>query len=197
MKKEGDENWTWTDSRSRAILESLLRKGEVPLTSEEMKPQDVFLFHPMFGKELKYKLWSQRLRSLRLKIASEKKIGEEAMKGLHHDRHLYPRTTHDLQGRLHWQGSDAERELKAYIASTFVSTTINGKKLRSHDPNRMMGPKALWLSSESYQMYDYKRFYKHVYQEIKTQKYYNYRNGKKGAWAPPSEDDSTSSDDEH
>ena len=182
--KEGDDGWSWANSKSRQQLMRDCTTGKVPLTSEEFPPQDAFYSRRLFYKECEYKNWANRLRAIRNKILHDSALGEECMEGLHHDRKLYPMTTHDTVGRPHWQGSEAEEKLKAYVAGSFdmVESVIDGSFIPVHNPNRLAKARDLYdaCSNEAYRRFTYNVFKKKIYQEGKTQKYYNHRNKKKG-----------------
>lgn len=177
MLKEGMEDWTWAKSQSKERLEDLLWSGEIPLRKEMMKPKDAFLYDPLFALETVYKRFPARLRALRANIVASKKEVKSDVEGLDRDRQVFPMTTHDTEGRPHWQGSQADLAMKAFIRSTFeMCTTEDGGQVLVHNPSQMKKPKELYNSNIAYKAFSYNVFKKHISQEVKTIKFYNYRN---------------------
>lgn len=174
LLKEGDKGWTWKKSRTKARLCELLWSGELPL--DGMEPAEVFQYEPLFPLETKYRLFGGRLERLCESIRKLKSDIDEDEAGLKRDRALYPMTTHDTRERLHWQGSPAELALRAHIKATFVVVSENGRDVKKHLREKMIPDRVLYDSNPEYNKYPYQIFRKHVAQEVKTQKYWIYRN---------------------
>jgi hypothetical protein len=170
----GSKGWTWEKSLSKAMLVEMIWNGRVTARSQlGMRPRDVWDMAPMFQEELQYRLFADRLRALRTTILREQQSIDEAVDGYQRDRHLYPMTTHDSVGRPHWQGSGADKLVKAYAKTTFVDVlggSVHHKHLRVNE-------KKLYLDNYAVcRDFELRVFIKHIDQEIRTLKWYNSRN---------------------
>jgi hypothetical protein len=188
--REGDRKWKWENSWSKAKIMQGLRNGDIPLASDGdagSAPRAIYSSNPIFAEETVYNkedrtgkkvsVFAKRLAACREHVAREKRHREDDVAGYHRDRHLHPMTTHDSVGRPHWQGSEAWTIVREHVVSTFDDDGHGG---RIHRPNRMLKYKQIVASNpHAFRYFSDEAIRKHLFQELRTQKYYNYRNSKK------------------
>ena len=168
MMLEGDEGWTWSSSLTKARVNALLWSGDIPLTTEEMPAREVYRLEPLFQLETKEERFAARLRALRKSIAAEIRHNNDHAQGLRRDRYLFPNAVNDNRGRPHYQGSEAEAVVKDMVKASFVRE--NGKRV--HKPELMEAPEQRHNPTWPFDLQEFK---KRIGQEVRTQKWYNYR----------------------
>ena len=105
----------WKSSKAKKELEKALQSGQIPLSSDKMRPRDVYLSNPEFAA-FDYKCFSSNLRRLRQRIAEGQKQSSADSEALAHDRHIYPKMEIQSNGKYRWEGSQAERFLREDMA---------------------------------------------------------------------------------
>ena len=116
MLVEGDTGWTWFHSKSEKKLLKMIHRGEV---AYDIKPMDVHAMHPLFAEEVEHKNWPSRLRSCREHVKGAHKEAVDEAHGLAYDRHIFPTTTHNTNGKPHWNGSAAEQIVRNAVEGLF------------------------------------------------------------------------------
>jgi len=174
MLVEGDKGWTWFHSESKKKLLKMIHRGKI---AYDIKPKDVYVMHPLFAEEVRHKNWASRLRSCREHIKGAHKEAMEEAHGLAHDRHIFPTTTHNTNGKAHWNGSAAEQIVRNAVLGLFHDVVIDGIACREYDGSTMPSNavRALIAANPPLQGLDFWEVYHHATQEIKRVKYFNYR----------------------
>jgi hypothetical protein len=163
-KSEQEEKPDWRKSKAKRLLEEDLTKGTIPLESDEMGAREVYGQRPEFS-EFEYAHFTDRLRDLRKQIGQKKDIAFADCAALARDRAIYPKPAHNHRGEPRWEGSEAERLLRADI-SLFRSTQNK--------------PVDLYRSrAEYYNNYPLVVFRGHIDQEVRRLKYNAYLKAKK------------------
>lgn len=173
---EGDPGWKWADSLSKSKLMRMLHRGDIPL---DMPPKDIYCMHPLFAREVEYnKTWASRVRLCKEKVKAGHKEALEEAKGLAYDRHIFPKTTHNTNGKKHWHGSAAEQIVRNVVEGLFEDIVVDGIDCKAYDRSTMPSKdlRVLYDANPALQLFDYWEVYNHATQEIKKIKYYNYRN---------------------
>ena len=134
MLVEGDKGWTWFHSNSKKKLLKMLHRGEI---AYDIKPKNVYVMHCLFAKEVRYENWASRLRSCREHIKGAHKEAMEEAHGLAYDRHIFPTTTHNTNGKAHWNGSAAEQIVRNVVLGLFHDVVIDGIVCRGYDGSTM------------------------------------------------------------
>jgi len=176
MLVEGDKGWTWFHSKSKKKLLKMIHRGEI---AYDIKPKDVYvIMHPWFAKEVRYENWASRLRSCREYIKGAHKEAMEEARGLAHDRHIFPTTTNNTNGKAHWNGSAAEQIVRNAVLGLFHDVVIDdGIVCKGYDGSAMPSTavRALIAANPPLLGLDFWDVYHHATQEIKRVKYFNYR----------------------
>ena len=102
----------WKSSKAKKELQKALQSGQIPLSSDKMRPQDVYLSNPEFAA-FDYKCFSSNLWWLHQHIAEGQRQYSEA---LAHDCHIYPKMEIRSNGKYRWEGSQAEHFLREDMA---------------------------------------------------------------------------------
>jgi len=153
------KNEKWVKSAAKGYLMKLLTENKIPA---DMKPKEVFEAfckdRPEFASFGHDKLFSGRLRALRIKVLEGKDRATIAAAALENDRRIYPRPHQDGFGLPYWPDSEAKALLSDDID--------NGKHVT-------MTKLQLWSSRPQHaDCYPFEIFVKHVHQEIKTRKFH-------------------------
>lgn len=156
----------WVASGAQEKLDELLRDGTIPIDLNLMKPKIAYTKSRVF-QQIEYVYFRGKLYERRKKFAERKATAEEDAAALASDLRLHPRPKYNSRGELRWEGSDAEKFLKL--------------DLPAYLKNRHMKPKDLWVTRNEYRLFKLKIFRKHIYQEIKTEKFHNYLKAKEVA----------------
>jgi hypothetical protein len=167
------KNW-WKNSAARQRLIDDLEGGRLTLSEEQLGPDEAWEFYrnePEFVT-VAYEKFEDKLREHRLQVSRHKDRSSFEMDALRHDRRLHPRHTHDSQGVPVWDLSEAKPLLKAHIAAGLANMLPN-------DLRASISPSDLRLTREEYQVFDLRTFTHHIIQEIRLQKYFNYRDDKR------------------
>ena len=168
--KEGDEGWEWRYSWQKELLMKELRNGTI---TADMKPRHVYNMREEYATTSR-KRFGPRLGRCRVKNEENQILANADEVGLAHDRTLFPKKTQNVSGTPIWHGSDAEAQLDQLIKEATYAPT--------------MKPKALQQTNQAFQEFEGKVFRNHIYQRVKTLKYYNYRNDKKKKNQEPVQD---------
>lgn len=120
----------------------------------------IYTMRPEFGgaDANQFRLFTARLRNARRNVEDGLHRAATEAAALKHDRLIHPIQENDYRNVPRWQGSQAEKLLKADIAS--------GK-------HEHMKPSALYQTQEEYQKYPLDVFRGHIYQEQKLRKFLN------------------------
>jgi hypothetical protein len=162
--KNSEGQKSWKDSEAKKLLEKDLISGLIPLNSDDMKPGIVYFQRPEFA-EFEYGRFRDRLRDLRRQLIELKARASSDSAAYACDREIYPKTTHNNRGEPRWEGSEAERLLRMDM---------------DHDAHKNVTPKELYRSrQEFYNNYPLTVFRKHIDQEERRRKYFEYRRTRK------------------
>ena len=154
---------SWKGSEAKAQLQEDLLSGFISL--QKILPYKDDHEKRAIYKEFPLKTFTRNLRTARKRIKQKKDASADDEAALQRDRILFPVPTHDLAGRLRWEGSDAERLLKEDMEAGEHTTSK---------------PKELWLSRMEYTMFDLKTFRDHIYQVTKTKVFRDYVKNRNG-----------------
>lgn len=157
---EPQSKWGWEKSWAKEILRLAIIHGDI---TDKHTYDEIHVWHPEVEKTDRTKLGG-RVRGLRAQLAEDDKAAKEDDLALQHDRKLFPIRETNYRGEPRWPGSVAERLLKQDIKE--------GKHLA-------MAPLAFYDSRDEYKLYSTDVIRAHIYQEVKLQKYYLYRNDAK------------------
>lgn len=154
------KEWKWETSWAKEVIRLALINGEITSTTSY---DTIHKFHPEIAKTDRSKL-PNRVRGLRQQVARDNGLAQSDAADLEHDRAIYPEPTHNYKGEPRWPGSMAESKLKAAVAA--------GEHLT-------LTPAEFYKSLEEYfEPYSLETIRKHIYQEVKFQKYCDWRNDK-------------------
>jgi len=106
MLVEGDNDQTWFHSKSKKKLLKMIHHGKI---TYDIPPKDLYVMHPLSAEEVEYKNWAKHLRSCRQFIRGVHKEALDEAHGLVYDRHIFPTTIHNTNGKAHWNESAAEQ----------------------------------------------------------------------------------------
>jgi hypothetical protein len=155
-----NEDAGWRSSKAKEQLMADLQSGYVPLDRMEMMPKVVYQLREEY-RTVSYETFRNNLNRLRNKYNEEQKFSTADAKGLARDRLLHPTAPCNQRGIPRWEGSDAQKFLKADMDQQWFTT----KEER----------KALYKSrKEYYKNFPFKIFYKHVDQEERLRKFKAY-----------------------
>ena len=107
------DDWARSRSKTKAILESMIIKGEIP--DDNWPPARVYELKHEFKKTHYKRLFVSGLRRLRKEIKMRKVRVNFDRQAIDHDRRLYPAATITQQGFPRWPGSEAHRFMKQDI----------------------------------------------------------------------------------
>ena len=99
--------------------------------------------------------FTKRLQNIRANIRQQHSNSHQDAIAYAHDRVLYPTPTHNVNGILRWEGSEAE---------TWLQTDVEA------GVHNAMTPKQMYLSQPAYQMFTQRQIAGH-YQEIRRRKF--------------------------
>jgi len=93
----------------------------------------------------------------------------EEAHGLAHDWHTFHATTHNANGKAHWNGSAAEQIVRNAVLGLFHDVVIDGIACREHDRSAMPSNdvRALVAANPPLQGLDFWEVCHHATQEIK------------------------------
>ena len=149
---------SWLDSQARALLMQDIIDGVVPPEPDNSMPtQTIFTSRPEYAS-YGYANFSSRLSSLRKIVARDKTRADDDLEAFLKYKANNIIHTHNARGYPEWDGSDAQKQLKEDIS--------NGL----HDE---MQPIELWCFREEYDDFPLKVFRDHIYQEVRTRKFYH------------------------
>jgi len=155
------KKWGWENSWAKEILRQGIIAGDIPALATY---DQIHGFHAEVLKTDRSKI-PARVRALRKQIADDDGAANSDAQDLERDRKLFPIKLHDYKGEPRWQGSSAEKQLKKDVANQ-IHLTMN--------PTEFYQSNSLYYNS-----YCQETIRKHIYQEIKFQKYCLWRNDKK------------------
>lgn len=147
----------WLHSKGKSILISKLRDGEIPMCGGDVAA--IYAMHPAFGgpdDPEQFRLFVSRLRAARKSVAEgiQRSVLESA--ALESDREKNPPSLFNQRNEPRWQGSNAETQLKADIAS---------------NKHLQLKPQQLHQTHPDYQLFPLNVFRGHIHQEVKLQKF--------------------------
>jgi hypothetical protein len=154
------DDFDWADHPARKVLSDAFYAKEIPIIWRTPKDiYDKFANHPAF-KGMPYNdTFTRRLRDLRdtVKVKMDLVIADKIAYDIF--RENFPvRETNDV-GLLRWHGSLAEYYLKLDMDAGL---------------HEEQDPQDLWETREEYMLFSKKRFRKHIYQEKRLWKLYNF-----------------------
>ena len=155
--KQEEKAKEWKNSKAKNELEKALLNGEIPLTSEEMKPCIAYLQNPEFTK-FEYKRFCSNLRALRNQISLKMEAAHSDSAALAHDRLIFLTSSHNHRGELRWEGSAAQELLKVDMKEGGSYFELTKKKLYAS-------------RKEYYEQFSESTFINHVRQEERRIKF--------------------------
>jgi hypothetical protein len=158
-----NENISWRDSVQAQILLHDLEEGILPLDNYEHSAYDAW--HDCYSKmdefkNVPFQQFRDRLRDHRKQVQKrvDQSMRDEVARM--HDRHIYPRQIRNSRGDLVFDMSPAKMILREDV--------INGI-------HETMTPSELQRLRPEYADFKREVFKRRIYQEVRLQKYYNYR----------------------
>ncbi len=148
----------WAKSKTKAILESMIIKGEIP--EEDWPPASVYELKDEFKKTHYKRQFVSGLRRLRKEIKMRKVRVNFDRQAIDHDRRLYPAAAITQQGFPRWPGSEAQRLMKQDVDNE-VYWNITPKQLYDSRP-------------EYYRDFELTQIREHLYQEVRSRKTSSY-----------------------
>lgn len=150
-RKKPDEDWK--DSEAKEQLVKDIEDGRV---KADDSAKTVKLMHPELYNpwDYDYKFY-ERLNRIRDKILAEKKAASVDMEAFLHDSELYPVSTTTSKGELRWNGSQAEKDLKADVKAGV---------------HKQMSSEEFFERRVSYLAFGKTKVYKHIDQEARRRK---------------------------
>ncbi len=137
-------------------------EGDVPSDDyrcAKMTYKEIWLMHPEYSEQGGWDKFPSRVRILRKQIKRDQSRAANDLAAFEDFKKKHKAATHTHAGYPQWAFSDAEELLKKDI-----------------DEGKHVGlqKKELWESRNEYKAFPLKVFRDHVYQTIKTRKYYNF-----------------------
>jgi len=149
--KHPDENWADSDAK-----EQLIKDIASGLIKKDNNAKVVLLMHPELYKPWNYdNRFCDRLDRIRDKIYAEKKAAEDDMAAFLHDSELYPVNMTTRTGKPRWNGSQAEKDLKADVKAGL---------------HKQMSAQEFYERRTSYLPFTQLEVYKHIGQEARRRK---------------------------
>jgi hypothetical protein len=146
----------------------MIKGGEIP---DEMKPQLAYDYwcqqQPFF---IEKKLFKSRLRSLREQIKKYAEYAAVDNAAFADDLQLRTTNTHDSTGNPRWDGSAAQELLRHDVKEGLHKLYLR--------------PMGFHASRPQYQEFTLEVFRNHIYQEVKTDKWYKYQSGREEKTCP-------------
>jgi hypothetical protein len=147
---------TWNKSEARRLLERDLATGDIPVCGREMGSRTVYESRPEYAA-YPFDIFVRRLAAMRktAKGQNARRVNDVAAHA--HDVALRPQATHNTNGVARWEGSNAERLLKADITAGL---------------HTQMAPRFLFRTrAEYYECFTLEQFRGHIAQEVKLRKF--------------------------
>lgn len=155
------ETTSWRKSIAKRMLCEEIANGTV---TEGMDWKVVFESKAEY-RATKKRLFEERLKRLCKRFNNSKNNAEYDEQGLEHDRQMFPSPAQNYRGEPQWEGSEAQAYLRQDITAGLHNTHT---------------PMDLWLSRDEYHLFFPQGvFREHIYQEVRCQKYWAWRNEKK------------------
>ena len=151
--------WRWEYSWAKEILREAIVCNDI---TENMPYNEIHEFHSEIAKTDRNAL-PRRVRALRIAVAADAGRAKEEALALEHDRKLFPIKALNHRGEERWEGSQAQ---------LFLKSDIKDNKHLS------MTPDQFYESRVEYSNYCTNIIRSHIYQEVKLQKWFLYRNEK-------------------
>jgi hypothetical protein len=145
----------WEKCTARTLLQRDLMDGVVPLSGYVMNASKVQQTRPEY---MAYDLdfFNTRLQTMRANMRKQHTNSQQDAISYAHDRLMFPTPTHNPNGILRWEGSEAETLLRTDIEAGV---------------HNAMTPKQMYLSRPKYQMFSQRKFAGHIHQEIRRRKF--------------------------
>ena len=145
----------WDKCLARTLLQRDLMNGVVPLSGYVMNGRKVQQTRPEYmAYDLEF--FNDRLQTMRANMRKQHNNSQQDAIAYAHDRVMYPTPTHNANGILRWEGSEAETLLRTDVDSGV---------------HNAMTPKQMYLSRPAYQMFSQRKFAGHIYQELRRRKF--------------------------
>lgn len=157
---DDDDCPAWGKSKAKRLLSEQIIAG---IVTDDMDWKQVYSSNDVYTATSRRKFYG-RLHGLRGQIRDAKQRASADEKGLRHDRRQFPTPKTNHRGKPRWEGSDADKWLKEDV------------KAGVHKHNR---PSQLYRTRDAYQEFPLAVFCKHVYQEVRFQKFCTWRHDTK------------------
>lgn len=161
-EKKKTKEVPWSKTEARKLLYKDLTDGTIPLDTNDMAPQVVYLQRPEYS-DIEYERFRDRLCDMRKHIQESRDHAASDDAALAHDRAIFPKKSHDIRGVPRWEGSQAEAFLRLDVKQGM---------------NKALKPKDLYMMRSEYQQFPLTVFRKHIEQEVRRVKYIAYRRAK-------------------
>jgi hypothetical protein len=145
----------WNKSDAKRLLERDLASGLIPVSGRDMGSLAVYASRPEYAA-FPVNVFTRRLAALRVLARGQNARRASDAAALMRDQQLRPQATHNSNGVLRWEGSDAERLLKDDM---------------SNGVHTQMAPQAMYNTRAEYQLFTLDQFRGHIYQESKRRKF--------------------------
>ena len=144
----------WQSSCAKELLKQDIRDGVI---DDDMDAKVVYLQRPEYA-ETEWRLFPGRLKSTRKQVTSNKERAKEDNVIYENTIQRFPANATGItsQGKLRWDGSDAQRLLKVDIDNGMHKT---------------MEAKAFYNTRSEYKVFELSDFRDHIHQEIKRRKF--------------------------
>jgi len=134
---------SWTKSDGRKLLLEDLRANRIP---PHITWVQIFQARPEFNVGVSYaealRLFKGRLERARKKVQEQKSRAETELELMQQDRVTHPRPATNHRGEPQWEGSDAQKLLKADIKNGVLATMTKTQFYLSRPEYRAL-PKAI------------------------------------------------------
>lgn len=154
----------WAKSAAKQVLRKCFRDGTIPTSFKEKEEiEQIWKVHcngHEAFKRMKFdEAFVRRIKSVRDDHLKKVNRCEEDLEAYTVAKQNHPTPEFNARGEPQWNGSEAQRQLKAMVA--------NGEHVGEQ-------PKALWAANDEFRKYSLKSFRDHIYQEQRLQKFNYY-----------------------
>ena len=151
----------WGKSAAKQMLKRIFREGKID--PNNISADRVWDSHckgqPAFARMKCDDTFARRLKTVRDDYMKKVDRRDKDLLAFQRAKQNHPTPALNSRGEPQWNGSEAQRLLKALVATG------------GHEG---IAPKQLWQSSEEYQKYSLTSFRDHIYQEERLLKFRNY-----------------------
>ena len=164
VRREGFVNWRVSAARE-ILMEDLERGGWL---FDDHPPAEIVLAiykhnNPLEFKDVQYEQFCARYKYACKNANKKRTKSMEEQEWYHRDRKIHPRQLHNHRG---------EAVFDMHVAKKMLQQDIKKGK------HKIMSPSELWESRNEYMQFTLNKFRQRIYQEIRLQKYINYREWK-------------------